>query len=232
MMRRAPRAIRVVVVAALMGVLTTVATSWLLALVIPTPRATRLVGVWDGESSWQVNLGRAFGATRREWFEHFHVPRDASEEERRRWLAETPYVLEPGEKPSRLSKERTGRSPGEPYLKAEPYLKTEHTRGWPLQSMWYAHRDMFPESESMEGGYLVRVSRGRRYNITALPVRVLPLGFATNSLLYGIVWTGILFGVPALRAATRRQRGRCPACGYDLSATESPTCPECGSPRV
>jgi hypothetical protein len=38
----------------------------------------------------------------------------------------------------------------------------------------------------------------------------------------------------ALRASTRRRRrksGRCPACGYDLTANVSGLCPECGQVR-
>jgi hypothetical protein len=36
---------------------------------------------------------------------------------------------------------------------------------------------------------------------------------------------------PLLRARRRRRTGRCPACGYDLTANTSGTCPECGCPR-
>ena len=36
-------------------------------------------------------------------------------------------------------------------------------------------------------------------------------------------------GRAALRARTRRRRGLCPACGYDLRGLESERCPECGA---
>jgi hypothetical protein len=35
---------------------------------------------------------------------------------------------------------------------------------------------------------------------------------------------------PLLRARRRRRAGRCPACGYDLTANTSGVCPECGRP--
>jgi hypothetical protein len=53
----------------------------------------------------------------------------------------------------------------------------------------------------------------------------------------GVVWA-IVFAISMLRArrgarAIRsilwRDRGLCPACGYDLTANVSGTCPECGA---
>ena len=38
--------------------------------------------------------------------------------------------------------------------------------------------------------------------------------------------------VVVARARRRRVRGRCPSCGYDLTANVSGVCPECGSPRI
>jgi hypothetical protein len=55
--------------------------------------------------------------------------------------------------------------------------------------------------------------------------------FLVNTLFYaGLLW--LLFAAPfALRRRRRIKRGLCPTCAYDLRATQSPVCPECGATR-
>ncbi|MFG0329682.1 MAG: hypothetical protein ACF8PN_07270 [Phycisphaerales bacterium] len=54
-------------------------------------------------------------------------------------------------------------------------------------------------------------------------------GFALNTAFYGAAWYGVLFAPGVVRRSLRRRRGACVGCGYDLRATETGVCPECGA---
>ncbi len=59
-----------------------------------------------------------------------------------------------------------------------------------------------------------------------LPTAVLWPGFAVNAAFYaGVCW--VLLAAPGVVVRwRRRRRGRCAACGYDLTGLDA--CPECG----
>ena len=62
-----------------------------------------------------------------------------------------------------------------------------------------------------------------------LPTRILPLGFALNTLFYAAVLLGAVECVAFARRRVRRGKGRCPSCGYDRAGlAEGAACPECG----
>lgn len=64
-------------------------------------------------------------------------------------------------------------------------------------------------------------------------VPILPLwpGFIANTLCWGFAWFALLNLPGALRRASRRRRGLCETCGYDLSVSTG-LCPECGTART
>jgi hypothetical protein len=63
-----------------------------------------------------------------------------------------------------------------------------------------------------------------------LPIRVLPFGFALNTLLAAGVLLGLVEGVAFARRRVRRAKGRCPSCGYDRGGlAKDAACPECGA---
>jgi hypothetical protein len=65
--------------------------------------------------------------------------------------------------------------------------------------------------------------------VRALPLGILPLGFALNTLFYAAVLLGVVEGVAFARRRVRRAKGRCPSCGYDRAGlAEGSACPECG----
>jgi hypothetical protein len=77
---------------------------------------------------------------------------------------------------------------------------------------------------------------GKRNLAPIVEYRVIPMapiwpGFAINMLFYpGVLW--LLFVARfAFRKRRRIKRGLCPKCAYDLRATQSPVCPECGATR-
>lgn len=61
-----------------------------------------------------------------------------------------------------------------------------------------------------------------------LPLRVIPVGFALNTMFYGGLLLLLATAITAARSALRRRRNLCPACGYPRGT--SPVCTECGAP--
>jgi len=68
-------------------------------------------------------------------------------------------------------------------------------------------------------------------HVQALPLRILPLGFAIDTLLFASAWWLFLFAFPTTRRFIRTRRGMCLACGYGPLGGASERCPECGAPR-
>ena len=69
--------------------------------------------------------------------------------------------------------------------------------------------------------------------LESIPLELLPMGFAVNTIVYAaILW--LLFAAPfALRRRIRARRGQCPACAYPIGTSN--VCTECGkavTPRV
>ena len=61
-----------------------------------------------------------------------------------------------------------------------------------------------------------------------LPLRPLWPGFAINTLLYAAILWLLIRGPFVLRIRSRRRRGCCLKCGYDLRGDYETGCPECG----
>ncbi len=62
-----------------------------------------------------------------------------------------------------------------------------------------------------------------------IPLKVHWNGALINTILYAQVMLIPLALLPAARRHLRRRRGRCPTCNYDLRATTTGACPECGA---
>lgn len=66
-----------------------------------------------------------------------------------------------------------------------------------------------------------------------IPTRVAWAGFAANTAMFGAAWLLLLAAPRRMIRFVRRKRKRCPACGYDLSATAlGARCPECGEEKA
>jgi len=66
-----------------------------------------------------------------------------------------------------------------------------------------------------------------------IPMSIIPLGFAANTVLYAsCVWALLILLPRALRTHLRQRRGCCTACGYDLRGAAHERCPECGAPAI
>ncbi|MAY74529.1 MAG: hypothetical protein CMJ31_07470 [Phycisphaerae bacterium] len=68
--------------------------------------------------------------------------------------------------------------------------------------------------------------------LRTIPLEPIPAGLAANTTIYAAVWWLLAVYVRRTRAHNRRLHGRCPTCGYDLTALDAPECPECGHPRA
>jgi len=62
-----------------------------------------------------------------------------------------------------------------------------------------------------------------------LPYSPILPGLLANTAIYGGVWFAMLFGPGMFIRWRRRCAGRCAKCGYDLRASETDVCPECGT---
>jgi hypothetical protein len=114
-------------------------------------------------------------------------------------------------------------------------VRAVDARGWPLLCLWSEYRtatnEQFKVITIPHGAIIIprnKINKGGfidPYELT-LPCRPLWVGFAGNTAVFAGAW-GALIVVPlTLRASSRRRRGVCTRCGYDLSGVVK--CPECG----
>ncbi len=117
-------------------------------------------------------------------------------------------------------------------------IQIQDARGWPMLSMrcTFLRAGAIPgpiTGREVVGGYELPPRSWTRgliptTKLRALPYIPIPFGFVVNTLSYaafiGISITGALAG----RHVTRRARGHCIKCGYDLRGDFSAGCSECG----
>ncbi len=90
---------------------------------------------------------------------------------------------------------------------------------------------MLARGDAVAGGVLLPI-RNRVvgvYDLRALPMRPLWLGFAINTIFYAAILWPLICGPFVLRRLIRRKRGLCVACGYDIRHADHDACPECGA---
>ncbi len=113
------------------------------------------------------------------------------------------------------------------------FISTE--TGWPFTCLWGARWHTIGIQPMRETLNLVEVPKSRwqgwaiNRELTSMPTRPLPLGWILNTLIFSLVWLGVLMILGGARRRRRHRRGLCPFCAYDRRATppDSP-CPECG----
>ena len=114
----------------------------------------------------------------------------------------------------------------------------EDARGWPFLCLWCTLDE--PAIEGAARGPAVRgglpLSRITP-NSTTATFRALPLvpiwpGLLADSAIFAGGWAVLLPIGLALRRESRRRRGLCPACAYDLEHRMDAGCPECGWNRA
>jgi len=113
----------------------------------------------------------------------------------------------------------------------------EIATGWPLRAMAASFRatpdargqriDWTPKS----GIAFERPAPLQGNPPATLPLRVLPLGFALDILIFAAAWCLVLFALPTTRRFLRWRRGACLKCGYGPLPSPDGRCSECGSIR-
>ncbi len=92
--------------------------------------------------------------------------------------------------------------------------------GWPLPSMRYWTTD-----PPVDGSQHASKPQSHRL-FRGYPNSPIPIGFTVNTLFYGAILFGPLFGVGVLKRRRRMKRGLCVWCAYDMAGLS--VCPECG----
>lgn len=230
-----------------LGLLTSVAVAWGLALfrTIPMYPRTRIGAFMRWDQAWNVAEAPITGIVDRWWGELS----DASTFEERK--AKAPAALAAvTQEHFELAFERpevtlvtrpptwgTFAQPSPPPLDID--IGADTAFGWPRLCLWHSAVSRYNNATSsvtggtLHGGLLVRGEisvRGRDYR--ALPLRPIWSGLAADTALFAALSWLLLFMPSIARRRLRARRGACPACGYDLRATPpgSP-CPECGPPQ-
>ncbi len=127
--------------------------------------------------------------------------------------------------------------------------RTDYWFGWPARSMWTVHYDKKHVRHWWDRVLWLQGPTGGLFDTPfywysdvprsadrALPIGILPRGFALNTAFYAASWWMLIFGLSRARAWNRRRRELCPRCAYSRAGLDPLTpCPECGTrskPRV
>lgn len=104
--------------------------------------------------------------------------------------------------------------------------------GWPLLALSSRSRSL--SAQRLQGDIGIVLSRQRAiagYERVkcVLPLRPIWLGLIVNSLLFAAAWWPVLWVIDRLRARHRRYQCRCASCGYSrIGIPSALPCPECG----
>jgi hypothetical protein len=244
--------VRVTIISVLLGLITTIAVAWSIAIAVPmpaisagplappptgrgamTPRAPAnyidslpRVGIFEREGSRNVFMVERAPGT---WAMTVlgsaggHMADTIPSDE-------LPNRAEADDVPSWSRLRRTADREARLWLG----VYTETARGWPMLALRETHilDPMAKPPERLIGGIPIRRMAPTGMDPRSLPLIPIWRGLLLNCLIFGTAWYAILFGVPGLlrwRARKIRQiEGQCPSCGYDLEGRFDAGCPECG----
>lgn len=124
-----------------------------------------------------------------------------------------------------------------------PYVQISRVRyGWPFRSTYYDAIGLSPTTDEMllaDYWAITKKLAGLRlgfeapswwpkvYGVRQIPVVPIPSGFLANTLIYAAVWLLSAAVIRGTRQLSRRRRGACLNCGYQLTGNDR--CPECGT---
>lgn len=231
--------------AVLLACITTVATAWLLAAVVPIPMyPRRITRDWMGSDRrvwgaaevklpgahdvWWDDLSSSFTGTPEESLAAARAQHEQLAADRRGTDQHMRVAVGP---PSWGSFAGGRAGPAST-------IGSDTAYGWPIPCLWFSVRSA--TLQSAQGSQLVNETlvgaipiagepsaRGRDFR--ALPYLVRWPALAMDLAFWTAAWW-LLITIPlALRRRARLRRARCPSCGYDLAGIAPRTCPECGA---
>lgn len=122
------------------------------------------------------------------------------------------------------------------------YVDSEEACGWPMYAaMCSTHEYELGEMgiptfkrEILQPDSAIHLERWEitifqdTVSVRQLPIIPIWTGFLFNSVFFGFLWLVAGTGLKRLKILTRRQRGLCPKCAYNLRRDFDAGCPECG----
>ncbi len=125
-----------------------------------------------------------------------------------------------------------------PIPQSHAHACTFDAYGWPCRALLLEsefHYDPVNSAKvSMRGAFPIPHSRNAELQVSrgygiALPYLPIWPGLLANTAIFAAPWAVILFGIPFVRYIIRRARNRCTRCGYSLHGLPAGSpCPECG----
>lgn len=232
-MKNRPRAFRRSGVALLLGVVITIAVSWL-AMFLPWndghwhgPRAVQRVGVAsrsDGARSFQIERGHnAWHDVTTYWWMQMSGQSITMTGNK---IGDDPAyrAIDIATLPSHMRPES---------IDDLIMMSWYHATGWPIRAMTCG---VHWEKQVMNSDIIyavtdgVRLPRDAKFNPRALPLRPLWPGFVVNAIVYAGAWWLLIWIACALRRRHRAKQHRCVDCGYARTGLPRKTnCPECGT---
>lgn len=111
--------------------------------------------------------------------------------------------------------------------------------GWPFRALWGAGHIRPEHDHDGIHSYLYFIPYDMEHDpneeIVGMPLYPIWIGFLLNSAIFSSVWFLLIFGFSNYRKNTqssRKKRGLCPKCKYDLCHKFETGCSECGWNRV
>ncbi len=116
------------------------------------------------------------------------------------------------------------------YAPTQTGVCIEVASGWPMRSAsYFAAEPNGPGPYNVrEGIVLANITPTLNTTPRVIPLRIHWPGAIVNTLVYAAALLVPFTFVPMLRRHLRHRAGRCAQCNYDLRATTTGTCPECG----
>jgi len=114
-----------------------------------------------------------------------------------------------------------------------PHYEVIQAHGWPIPAIRFRFENTQGTSKAPAGPIIGGIElppakTGAWYSPRALPMIPIWSGLLVNLGTWSLVWLLLLLSLAALTRRSRRRRGACFSCGYDLTGAAHERCPECG----
>ena len=211
-----------IVICLVLGVVTTVLSSWTLALLLPrgavaAPRFSRDVRYFDDAARHRLWFFTMRGSP---WVNEIVCANVIPTMSRDQRVIDPARAVDASMIPVWSIMRRAQPATTGPYI--------EIGYGWPAPGLWM-QVDHSVSPQVVTGA--IAIPRPLRNNsaVNGLPIQPRLWPLAVNVTVHAALWMGIIYGGGAVRGRLRRRRGHCMQCGYDLrGCSDSSVCPECG----